>query len=94
MPHAHPSGFPPRSFDLREKCTPTKAVFRSGEGSNLHGEGQALALRVKAGGEGCAEIGMARDRPSPYGLKREAERVQAEKLKTRRTLRHQQANSR
>ena len=26
MPYAHPSGFPPRSPDLRENCTPAKAV--------------------------------------------------------------------
>ena len=64
MPHAHPSGFPPRSFDLREKRTPTKAVFRSGRGT----------ARDRPSPYGFRTESMARDRPSPYGERQENSR--------------------
>ena len=69
---------PPRSPDLREKRTQTKA-FPS---RSRHGEGQALALRATArfftasarparkthaNQRRFPDRGMARDRPSPYG---------------------------
>ena len=50
MPHAHPSGFPPRAFDLGEKRTPTNAVSLSteawrGTGPRPTVKGAVLRLR-------------------------------------------------
>ena len=49
MPYAHPSGFPPRSLDLRENRTPTNAVFPTeawrGTGPRPTVKGGGLAYR-------------------------------------------------